>query len=130
MNKYILTLIFLITFSSCTITRQYYAFDHHGTESVKTNSDFKYVARNVMGKSKTTIKLSAWKRRNQTMVTDGLLADAKSELPDLGNNQAYANLTIDVLNTTKGTPSSNGTVLVEEITLEAVVSADIIEYYK
>tara|TARA_Y100000768_G_scaffold374952_1_gene345256 strand:- start:1457 stop:1849 length:393 start_codon:yes stop_codon:yes gene_type:complete len=128
MNKYILTLIFLITFSSCTITRQYYAFDHHGTESVKTNSDFKYVARNVMGKAKTTIKLSAWKRMKQDLVTDGLLADAKSQLPDLGNNQTYANLSVDLLRTETGSGAPGGGINIREIVLELVVSADIIEY--
>ena len=62
-----------------------------------------------------------------------MIADAKANLHSLHplkENQAYANLTIDILNTTKGTPQSTGGVYVEEVTLEAVVSADIIEYEK
>jgi len=128
MNKYILTLILLISFSSCTITRQYYKFEHHGTESIKTNSDYKYVAKNVMGKAKSTIKLSAWKKMKQSVVSDGMLADAKAELPALGNNQAYANLSVDVLRTEMGSGAPGGAISVKEITLEVIVSADIIEY--
>ena len=62
-----------------------------------------------------------------------MIADAKVNLHSLHplkENQAYANLTIDILNTTKGTPQSTGAIYVEEVTLEAVVSADIIEYDK
>ncbi len=128
MNKYILTLILFITFTSCTVTRQYYNFEHYGTESIKTNSDFKYVARNVMGKAKTTIKLSAWKKMRQDVVTDGLLADAKSQLPSLDNNQAYANLSVDLLRTETGKGGPQGISVLKEIVLECVVSADVIEY--
>ena len=128
MNKYILTLILFITFTSCTVTRQHYTFGHYGTESIKTNSDFKYVARNVMGKAKTTIKLSAWKKMRQDLVTDGLLADAKSQLPSLDNNQAYANLSVDLLRTETGKGGPQGISVLKEIVLECVVSADIIEY--
>ena len=80
MNKYVFFTLFLLIFSSCTVTRQYYDFQHHGTESIKTNSDYKYVARNVMGKAKTTIKLSAWKKMSQSVVSDGMLADAKAKV--------------------------------------------------
>ena len=128
MNKYIFFTLFLISLSSCTITRQYYDFQHHGTESIKTNSDYKYVARNVMGKAKSTIKLSAWKKMKQSVVSNGMLADAKAELPALGNNQAYANLSVDVLRTEMGSGAPGGAISVKEITLEVIVSADIIEY--
>ena len=82
-----------------------------------------------MGKAKSTIKLSAWKKMEQSMVTDGLLATAKSRLPALKDNQGFANLSIDVLETTEGTPTSTGGIIVREITIEVVVSTDIIEYY-
>ena len=129
MNKYILTLILLISFSSCTVTRQYYSFTHHGTESIKTNSDFKYVARNVLGKAKTTIRLSAWKKMDQSLVQDGLVADAKAQLPALSDNQAFANLSIDLLRTETGKGGPQGIVDLREIVLEVVISSDIIEYY-
>jgi hypothetical protein len=128
MNKYVFFTLFLVIFSSCTVTRQYYAFQHHGTESIKTNSDYKYVARNVMGKAKSTIKLSAWKKMRQSVVSDGMLADAKAELPALGDNQAYANLSVDVLTTEMGSGAPGGGISVKEITFEVIVSADIIEY--
>ena len=128
MNKYVFFTLFLVIFSSCTVTRQYYDFQHHGTESIKTNSDYKYVARNVMGKAKSTIKLSAWKKMRQSVVSDGMLADAKAELPALGDNQAYANLSVDVLRTEMGSGAPGGGISVKEITFEVIVIADIIEY--
>tara|TARA_S200000501_G_C20525295_1_gene613180 strand:- start:124 stop:516 length:393 start_codon:yes stop_codon:yes gene_type:complete len=130
MKNFYLPLLLLLAFSitSCSITQQTYSFQHHGTDSVRTNSNFKYVAKNVMGKAKSTIKLSAWKKMSQQMATDGLLSEAKSRLPELKNNQIYANLSIDVLKTEKGQPTTAG-VSITEYTIEVVVSADIIEYY-
>ena len=130
MKNFYLPLLLLLTFSitSCSITQQTYSFQHHGTDSVRSNSNFKYVAKNVMGKAKSTIKLSAWKKMSQQMATDGLLSEAKSRLPELNDNQIYANVSIDVLKTEKGAPTSAG-INVTEYTIEVVVSADIIEYY-
>ena len=130
MKNFYLPLLLLLAFSitSCSITQQTYSFQHHGTDSVRSNSNFKYVAKNVMGKAKSTIKLSAWKKMRQQMATDGLLSEAKSRLPELKDNQIYANVSIDVLKTEKGSPTAAG-VNVTELTLEVVVSADIIEYY-
>ena len=62
------------------------------------------------------------------MVLTGMMSKAKSTMPDLGDNQAYANMSIDVLTTKKGTPTSGG-IDVSEVTLEVVISADVIEYY-
>jgi len=124
---YLLTLGVLFTFVGCSITQQSYDFFHHGTDSIKTNSDYKYVEHNVMGKAKTTIKLNLWNKLKQDMATDGLLSEAKSNLPKLKENQAFANMSFDILTTKKGTPTTAG-VNVREITLEVVVSADIIEY--
>ena len=127
-------LLSIIILSSCTVITTAHSFYHHGTDSIKTNSSFKYVKYNVIGKARTTYypnKLRPSKR--QDPVNDGLVADAKAnlnKLHPLGQNQAYANLTIDVLETTSGTPTSTGAIIVEEITLEAVVSADVIEYEK
>ena len=129
MKKAILTTILLsFVLGSCSITQQTYDVYHHGTDSIKTNSNFKYIQRNVMGKAKSTIKISAWNKRKQDMATDGLLAEAKSNLPSLKDNQAYANMSIDVLHTTKGQPTSGG-INATEYTIEVVVSCDVIEYY-
>ena len=122
---YLLPLLFtLFLVSSCSVTRQDYSFSHHGTDTIKSNADFDYVARNVMGKAKTSIKMSAWKKMKQQMALNGLMSQAKGNLPVLTANQAFANLSIDVLQTTNG--SSSGSVT--EITIEVVVSADIIQY--
>tara|TARA_B110000908_G_C10157140_1_gene404163 strand:- start:680 stop:1063 length:384 start_codon:yes stop_codon:yes gene_type:complete len=121
----VLAMLFL---TSCSITQQTYLFTHHGTESIKTDSNFKYVALNVMGKAKTTYKVSSYKKYKQEMAPDGLLSEAKSRLPELQDNQAYANLSIDVLTTRNGTATSAG-INTKEITIEVVVSTDIIQYY-
>lgn len=126
----IFTLSMIITLSSCSVTTQAYEFAHHGTDSIKSNSNFKYVARNVLGKAKTTIKISAWKRLRQEIAASGLLSEAKANLPELKDNQAYANVSIDKLTTTKGMAMQGGAVNVSEITIELIVSADIIEYEK
>ena len=56
---YLLPLIFtLLLFTSCSVTQQSYSYQHHGTDTLKSNSDFKYVAHNVKGKAKSTIKIS------------------------------------------------------------------------
>ena len=130
MKNFYLPLLLLLTFSitSCSITQQTYSFQHHGTDSVRSNSNFKYVAKNVMGKAKTTYKVSSYKKYKQEMAPDGLLSEAKSRLPELQDNQAYANLSIDVLTTRNGTATSAG-INTKEITIEVVVSTDIIQYY-
>ena len=122
---YLLPLLFtLFLVSSCSVTRQSYSFEHHGTDTIKSNADFDYVARNVLGKAKTSLKMSAWKKMKQQMALNGLMSQAKGNLPVLTANQAFANLSIDVLQTTNG--SSSGSIF--EITIEVVVSADIIQY--
>ena len=122
---YLLPLLFtLFLVSSCSVTRQSYSFEHHGTDTIKSNADFDYVARNVLGKAKTSLKMSAWKKMKQQMALNGLMSEAKGNLPVLTANQAFANLSIDVLQTTNG--SSSGSIF--EITIEVVVSADIIQY--
>jgi hypothetical protein len=63
----------------------------------------------------------------QEMALDGLMSEAKSNLPKLGDNQAYANLSVDKLTTVTGSPTQGGLV-VEQITIEVVVSTDIIQY--
>ena len=125
---YLLPLILtLFLVSSCSVTQQSYSFQHHGTDTIKSNADFSYVAHNVKGKAKTTIKMSAWKKMKQEMALDGLMSEAKSNLPKLGDNQAYANLSVDKLTTVTGSPTQRGLV-VEQITIEVVVSTDIIQY--
>ena len=130
MKKILFILAFLsLTITSCTVIQTTHSFYHHGTDAVTTNSNFKYVKTNVVGRS-STVYYPNKLRRDQGVVREGLVADAKKNLSlqhPLSNNQAYANLTIDILNTSKGTATSYG-VISDEITIEAVISADIIEY--
>lgn len=128
MKKISVFLLFMLLLSSCSITQQTYSFEHHGTESIKTDSNFRYVSRNAMGKAKTTYQISSYKKYKQQIAPDGLLSEAKSRLPILKDNQAFANFSIDVLQTKMGSPTTAG-INAKEITIEVVVSADIIEYY-
>ena len=59
---------------------------------------------------------------------NGLMTKAKGNLPVLKDNQAFANFSIDRLVTTSGTPTSAG-INATAITIEIVISTDIIEYY-
>ncbi len=119
----------VIMLASCTVTQTTHTFYHHGTDSVKNNSNFIYVKTGVVGRSSTKYYPTKI-RREQGVVREGLIADAKKNLQlqhPLQANQAYANMTIDILNTTQGQTSTYG-VIATEITLEAVISADIIEF--
>ena len=62
------------------------------------------------------------------LYTDGMFSDAKAELPALSDNQPYANLSVDGLRTESGKGVPGGGMDIREITLEVIVSADIIEY--
>tara|TARA_B100000902_G_C26845128_1_gene685332 strand:- start:167 stop:565 length:399 start_codon:yes stop_codon:yes gene_type:complete len=114
---------------SCTVTQTTHSFYHHGTDSVKNNSDFIYVKTGVVGRSSTSYYPTKL-RKEQGVVREGLIADAKKNLHTqhpLQANQAYANMTIDILNTSVGNQTTSG-VIATEIIIEAVISADIIEF--
>ena len=133
MNKLILiSFLAMFTLASCSVSRQFYDFEYHGTESINTNSNFKYVETNVTGKAKTTYYPQKW-RKNQDKEPEGLVSSAKENLYEmypLGPNQALANVSIDVIKTEKGKPAGlSGVIIPDAITIEVVISADIIEYY-
>lgn len=128
-NIHSLLIFTAILLASCTVTQTTHSFYYHGTDSVKNNSDFIYVKTGVIGRSSTKYYPTKL-RREQGVVREGLIADAKKNLHlqhPLQANQAYANMTIDILNTSVGTQTQYG-VVATEITLEAVISADIIEF--
>ena len=131
--KLFLALIIASGFSACSIVNTNYSFLHHGTETIKTDSDFKYVAFNVKGKAKTTYYPNKLRKKQET-VKDGLIAEAKKNLQattPLQNNQTYANLSIDILETIKAKPLGlTGMSSASAITIEVVISTDIIEYLK
>ena len=128
-NLHALLVFTALLLASCTVTQTTHSFYHHGTDSVKNNSDFDYVKTGVVGRSSTKYYPTKL-RREQGVVREGLIADAKNNLHrqhPLQANQAYANMTIDILNTSVGTATQYG-VVPTEIILEAVISADIIEF--
>ena len=132
--KNLSTLFFLslLVLMGCSVSVQTYDFQYHGTDPINTSSNFKYIQTNVTGKAKTTYFPKKW-RKNQKKEPNGLISSAKANLYEmypLGPNQALANVSIDVIETTKGKPTGfSGTVVADAITIEVVVSADIIEYY-
>ena len=78
-NIFALSLILII--SSCTVISTTHSFYHHGTDSIKTNSSFKYVKYNVIGKARTTYYPNKLKpSKQQVPVNYGLIADAKVNL--------------------------------------------------
>ena len=119
----------MLLFTSCYVTSTTHTAMWHGTDSIKTDSNFKYVEYGVVGSASATYYPNKWKREQGT-VREGLIADAKANMREqyeLKQNQAYANLSIDVLRTTKGKPVGQ-TTSIDKMVLEVVVSADVIEY--
>ena len=129
MKKLIVFVLSIVLLESCLIQRTNHSFYHHGSDSINTSSKFKYVKFNIKGKSSTTYNLKKLYDRTAGEVEAGMIADAKVDLYlnyTLKDNQAYTNLSVDVLETTKGYPNGN----ITEVNLEVVVSADVIEYYQ
>ena len=128
-NSLFIIALLSIAFTGCTVIQTTHSFYHHGTDAVKTNADFIYVKHNLVGRAATKYFPNNT-RKDQGVVRDGLIADAKKNLTlqyTLKANQAYANMTIDILNTSKGMQTQYG-VVASEITLEAVISVDVIEF--
>jgi hypothetical protein len=120
---YLLTL--LVVFSSCAYQSSHHTFAYHGTDAISTNRQFYYVANGITGVSQAEYSL-----RGGGHVREGLVADAKRNLRTnfpLGPNQAYANLSIDIMETRTGKTSSSGP-MIKKIRLSCIVSADVIEY--
>ena len=55
-KQFNLLVIFCLSllFSGCSVVQQTYDFYHHGTDSINTSKNFRYLEKNVMGKSKVT----------------------------------------------------------------------------
>ena len=83
-------------------------FYYHGTDSINTSKNFRYIKHNVTGKSSTTYHLKQKvKVLLQWYVETGLIADAKLDLylsHELKDNQAFANLSIDISKTRDAKP--------------------------
>ena len=113
-----------------TFTTQH-SFTYHGTDNLGLDQNFFYVSYGVRGTSNTSYKYRGYGDFLGGDVRAGLVADAKSNLIDqhpLEPNQAYANLSVDVMRTEKGEFNGTGVVDLESVTLTAVITADVIEY--
>lgn len=139
MNKFItmrncIYLLNIILFASCaSYQNTTHSFTYHGTDNLGLDQDFFYIKYGVQGMSSTSYAIRTF---NGDFlggdVRSGLVADAKADLilqHPLEPNQAYANLSVDVMRTEKG--DITGTTLqLNKITISAVITADVIEYGK
>ena len=117
--------LFLLTITGCSYSVTSHQFMYHGTDFPQTDKDFFYVEEGIFGSAS-----AEYDYRGGGHVREGLVADAKSNMKigyPLKKNQAYANLSIDVMTTVSG-KQWNGTRDARKIELTAVVTADIIEF--
>jgi hypothetical protein len=122
---YFALLITLALTTGCVVQNSTHTFQYHGTDNIAAGSEFYYVQYGLTGRSSTT-----YKPTGGGAVREGLVADAKRDLMQnypLKANQAYANLSIDVIRTTKEKVGRYGNKIIEVI-LQCVVSADVIQY--
>jgi hypothetical protein len=122
---YFALLITLALTTGCVVQNSTHTFQYHGTDNIAAGSEFYYVQYGLTGRSSTT-----YKPTGGGAVREGLVADAKRDLMQnypLKANQAYANLSIDVIRTTKELQSNSGSNVIEVI-LQCVISADVIQY--
>lgn len=130
--KQILFFVALISLVSCVVSYQNttHSFTYHGTDNLGLDQNFFYIAYGVQGTSNTSYTYRGYGDYIGGDVRTGLVADAKSDLihqHPLGPNQAYANLSVDVMRTENGRILDGGLDL-ESVTLTAVITADVIEY--
>jgi hypothetical protein len=115
----------MITLTSCILTVTTHEFEMVPNMPIGTDSQFYYVKYGVIGTSSTS-----YTKYGGGDVRNGLVADAKANLRNqhlLGPNQAYSNMSVDVLETKAGVNTSSG-FSTNSMTITVVVEADIIEY--
>ena len=129
--KQILIFVALLCLVSCvSYQNTTHSFTYHGTDNLGLDQTFFYISYGVQGTSNTSYSYRGYGDYIGGDVRAGLVADAKSDLINqhpLEPNQAYANLSVDVMRTEKG-GISGGSVDLESVTLTAVITADVIEY--
>jgi hypothetical protein len=121
----LLFVFIMCTLISCTATITAHSFEMVPNTPIGTDGKFFYVKYGVIGTSSTYYDMYGGGD-----VRNGLVADAKANLRNqhlLGPNQAYSNMSVDVLQTQSGTNSSKGFNATSKM-ITVVVEADIIEY--
>jgi hypothetical protein len=124
----ILTILLLAAaLTGCSYSVTSHSFTYHGTDYPQTAKDFFYVEEGVFGSA-----TAVYDYNGGGHMRDGLIADAKANLKmgqSLQPNQAYANLSIDIMKTETGLRDGNyRNPLRFEVT--AVITADIIQFGK
>tara|TARA_R110001592_G_scaffold277167_1_gene544253 strand:- start:746 stop:1420 length:675 start_codon:yes stop_codon:yes gene_type:complete len=118
-------LICAVAFSGCSYSVTSHSFTYHGTDFPQSDKDFFYVDEGVFGSA-----TAVYDYKGGGNMRDGLIADAKANLKmgqSLQPNQAYANLSIDIMETETGRRDGNyRNPLRFEVT--AVITADIIQF--
>jgi hypothetical protein len=112
------------------MSRTTHAISYGDTPAMRTDMDFKYIRYGVTGSSKAVYDF-----RGGGHVKTGLLAGAKANMMQqhpLQINQAYINMSVDILNTEtrRGHFNDYEGGVTKHIVIKAVVSADIIEYIR
>lgn len=113
-----------ILLTGCMASITTHQFSYYGTDALLSGRDFDYVKAGLKGKSYTSYEVY----RGGGYVKDGLVADAKRNLRrqyQLGPNEAYANVSIDVLTTRSG-PMTQGGLKETKVALTVVISADVV----
>lgn len=109
----------------CTASITTHQFQYYGTDALLSGRDFEYVRFGLKGKSYTSYSVY---RKVGGAVRDGMVADAKRNLRsqyELGPNEAYSNVSIDVLTTRSG-PMSAGGLKENKVALTVVITADVV----
>jgi hypothetical protein len=131
MQKYFILICVLSLVSCATYQNTTHSFSYHGTDNLGLDQGFFYVKYGVKGMSSTSYAMrTLYGDFLGGDVRSGLVADAKADLiiqHPLEPNQTYANLSVDIMRTEKG-DIMGSTLDLKNITISAVITADIIQY--
>ena len=123
---WLVVIIMMMTLTSCTVTITTHNFEMVPNTPIGTDGQFFYVKYGVIGTS--SAYYDSYKGGGD--VRNGLVADAKANLRNqhlLGPNQAYSNMSVDVMQTKVGVNTSKG-FSASTMMITVVVETDIIEY--
>ena len=123
---WLVVILIMMTLSSCITTITLHQFEMVPNTPIGTDGQFFYVKYGVIGTSTAYYDIS----KGGGDVRNGLVADAKANLRNqhlLGPNQAYSNMSVDVLQTKGGVNTSKG-FSASSMMITVVVETDIIEY--
>ena len=124
-SKLLVFIFTITTLTSCTVTLTTHNFEMVPNTPIGNDDQFYYVKYGVIGTASAFYDINGGGD-----VRNGLVADAKANLRSqhlLGPNQAYINMSVDVLQTKAGVNRSQGFVA-NSVIITVVVETDILEY--